>query len=139
MSLKSPKLPVSVKGIVFDANKVWLRKNERGEWELPGGRLEEGEQPNQTVIRELDEELGFTVTVKDVVQTDVYSINIGGGETRDILVLSYLCILKSKSGKFELEGEAGPSEFRTFELADIHKINMPQFYKDAITKAANEE
>ncbi len=139
MSLTPPKLPISVKGIVFDASKVWLRKNERGEWELPGGRLEEGEQPAQTVVRELDEELGFTVIVKNILQADVYAIKVGGGETRDILVLSYVCTLQSKSGEFELEGEAGPSEFRAFKLSEINLINMPQFYRDAIAQAANQE
>lgn len=39
---------ISVKGIVFDDEKVWLRKNERQEWELPGGKLDKGEQPEET-------------------------------------------------------------------------------------------
>lgn len=34
------KLPISVKGIVFQDGKVWLRRNERSEWELPGGKLD---------------------------------------------------------------------------------------------------
>ncbi len=37
-------VPISVKGIIFENNSVWLRKNEREEWELPGGKLDEGEQ-----------------------------------------------------------------------------------------------
>jgi ADP-ribose pyrophosphatase YjhB (NUDIX family) len=36
------RLPVSVKGVVLDEEKVILLENERGEWELPGGRLEAG-------------------------------------------------------------------------------------------------
>lgn len=56
-------VPISIKGIVFENGKVWLRKNERDEWELPGGKLEDGEQPKETIIRELKEELGFEVKV----------------------------------------------------------------------------
>lgn len=60
-------VPISVKGIVFEGDKVWLRQNERNEWELPGGKMDEGEQPEQTVIREMQEELGLDTEVVDII------------------------------------------------------------------------
>jgi ADP-ribose pyrophosphatase YjhB (NUDIX family) len=50
--------PVSVKGVVAHDGRVLLLKNDRSEWELPGGRLELGETPEECVAREIEEETG---------------------------------------------------------------------------------
>jgi len=34
-------------------------RNHAGQWALPGGRMEEGEQPEETALRELSEEVGL--------------------------------------------------------------------------------
>lgn len=129
---KQYSIPVSVKGIVFEGGKVWLRRNERDEWELPGGKLEEGEQPEDAVVREMQEELGFNVEVKGIVQAHLYTIEESQDEANGVLVVSYLCNILQKSGDFELEGEAGPAEFKAFALEEIDELNMPLFYKRAI-------
>jgi 8-oxo-dGTP pyrophosphatase MutT (NUDIX family) len=126
--MESYKLPISVKGIVFEDNSVWLRKNERDEWELPGGKLDRGEQPSVTVVRELQEELGFEVEPIKIVHAEIYTIK----ESLEVLILSYLCKLKSKTGNFELIGEAGKAEFQKFSLSEIPNLNLPELYKVAI-------
>lgn len=128
-------VPVSAKGIVFDEGKVWLRKNERNEWELPGGKVDEGEQPTQTVVRELKEELGFDVRVERIVQAWMYTIEVSQDESRGVLVVSYLCELLGKSGEFEWEGEAGRAQFERFSVAEVEYLTMPEFYKEAIQVA----
>lgn len=127
--------PVSAKGIVFEEEAVWLRKNERNEWELPGGKVDRGEQPSETVARELREELGFEVEVLGVVDAVLYEIKSSLDEARGVLVLSYLCRLRGKTGAFELMGEAGPAEFQRFRLDEVAALDMPTFYKSAIAKA----
>jgi 8-oxo-dGTP pyrophosphatase MutT (NUDIX family) len=128
-------LPVSVKGIIFDGATVWLRQNERGEWELPGGKLDEGEQPTQTVERELHEELGFRSSARGLVGAEVYAGSGSMDESRGVLVLLYLCDLVAKVGEPERLGEAGIAEFAAFDLGEIGTLNMPTFYKQAIDHA----
>lgn len=41
-------------------------------WEFPGGRLKEGEQPEQAVVREFFEETGFTVLVDTKLTTTIH-------------------------------------------------------------------
>ncbi len=68
----SPAFPVSVKGIVRIDGRFVLLENERGTWELPGGRLEIGEQPEQTLVREIEEELNIDVSVGRLVTSFVF-------------------------------------------------------------------
>lgn len=130
-------IPVSVKGIIIENGKVWLRKNERDEWELPGGKIDPREQPEETVLRELSEELGFTSEVEGIIDAYIYTINESVDESLGVLVICYLCTISEKSGEFELIGEAGQSEFKEFSLDEVYSLNMPEFYKKAITKASN--
>ncbi|NPU69418.1 MULTISPECIES: (deoxy)nucleoside triphosphate pyrophosphohydrolase [Bradyrhizobium] len=61
------KLTLVVACALVDAdNRVLLAQRPPGKtlaglWEFPGGKLEPGERPEASLIRELDEELGITV------------------------------------------------------------------------------
>ncbi|MFM2424289.1 MAG: hypothetical protein RLZZ70_680 [Candidatus Parcubacteria bacterium] len=125
-------VPISVKGIVFEDGKVWLRKNERNEWELPGGKLDEGEQPEETVIREMEEELGLKVLVNKLIDAYVYKIKVSVDESRGVLVVSYSCNIIERVGDLEHVGEAGPAKFSLYKIDEIENLPMPDFYKKAI-------
>lgn len=136
--MKSYQVPISIKGIVFEEDSVWLRKNERNEWELPGGKMAEGEQPEETAKRELEEELGFDVSPIKIVQAFMYKVKNSLDESSGVLVVSYLCRMNKKVGDFELEGEAGAAEFKKFPVDELESLNMPEFYKKAIYLAWEE-
>lgn len=121
-----PAFPVSVKGVVVQAGKVLLLENERGEWELPGGKLELGEDPPDCVAREISEETGWQVTAGPLLDCWQYHI----GADRDVVIVTYGCHLVS----------AGPpvvsSEHKRaglFGLAEVPRLAMPDGYKRSIT------
>ena len=64
--MTTPLLLVAACALIDADGRVLIAQRPQGKamaglWEFPGGKVEAGERPEQTLIRELAEELGITV------------------------------------------------------------------------------
>ena len=120
-----PAYPVSVKGVLVRDGRVLLLKNEREEWELPGGKLERGEDPAVCVAREITEETGLPVITGPILDSWQYHI----GEGRDVVIVTYGCHTDSSQPP-TLSDEHQKIGF--FTPADVDSLNMPAGYRRSI-------
>lgn len=121
-----PRFPVSVKGVILDgARRAVLLKNDRGGWELPGGRLEPGETPEECLAREVREELNLDVEVGGVLDAWVYEVAPGAR----VLILTYGCFADNLAEMRHSEEHVAVGFFGADELSSL---NAPNGYKGSV-------
>ena len=120
-----------MKGVVIVEDHVILLQNERDEWELPGGKPMPGETPEDTVAREISEEMNIPVTVGDIV--DVWMYEIYAGAT--VLVITYCCSPKSTTRVSDLRLSTEHSKLGVFSTLELPELRLPLGYLRSIARA----
>lgn len=119
------RFPVSVKGVAVQDGRVLLLRNERDEWELPGGKIAVGEQPTECLVREIDEETSWKVEVASLLSSWLYHIRDGV----DVFVVAYGCrVLTGHAPRVSHEHK----DIGLFTPAVVPDLVMPRPYKDTI-------
>ena len=77
-----------VAAILQNDDKILIARKKEGKplagfYEFPGGKVEEGENPEDSLVRELMEEMSIKVTVKDYVGKSIY--DYGNGKVIELL------------------------------------------------------
>ncbi len=121
--------PVSVKGVVARDGRILLLLNERGEWELPGGRLEIGETPEQCVVREIAEETGWAVTAGPILDAWLYHITQAG---KHVFIVTYACQLNPGQEAQDPVLSDEHQRIGLFTPEEIAGLAMPRGYQDSI-------
>ncbi len=127
--------PISVKGVLIHQDSVLLLLNERGEWDLPGGRPDPGEDHSAALMREVQEEAGLVVEVGAALSDYRFEVLPG----RFVRILAFVCRL---SGSSDVVVSDEHLEIRWLPLAElgerIHGHRLPSGYLGAIRQAMDQ-
>ena len=82
----------------------------KGKWEFPGGKIEQGESDAEALTREIKEELGINVSVKEMIDENYHEY-----ETFSVNLKVYKCSYVS--------GEINDGEHQSLKWVDSKKLN----------------
>jgi ADP-ribose pyrophosphatase YjhB (NUDIX family) len=124
MGREYPKQPlVGVGGVVIDRDRVLLirRGSEpmKGEWSLPGGLLELGEELAAGVRRELREETGLEVEPLEIILPFERILREGSRVKYHYVVVDYLC--RRKRGRLTPASDVVDARW-------VQRKDLPQYH-----------
>jgi 8-oxo-dGTP pyrophosphatase MutT (NUDIX family) len=124
---RAPRFPVSIKGVVRIGERFVLLKNERDEWELPGGKLENGEDPTACLAREIAEELSLDVSVADLLDCWLYRIHPGV----EVVIVTYGTLYRHEA-RPQVSSEH--KEVGLFTIEQLDALRIPAGYAASIRR-----
>lgn len=126
---------VAQKAIIVHNDKVLLMRDSREVdeiWEIPGGRLNEGEEPKAGLARELREELGVACVVHDVVYLEQF---FQTNDKENALMIAYTATMLDPEASFVLPPEevaevrwVGKDEWQTMHFFPEYKRALAVYF-----------
>ncbi|HEX8710496.1 MAG TPA: NUDIX hydrolase [Terracidiphilus sp.] len=130
---------VSVKGVLFRNHKgsleVLLLRNDRSEWELPGGRIDGAESPGECLSREFLEETALVVEVGPLVHRGVLIVEPPHVPAMtSISISAYGCRMKEPAGsETSIVLSTEHLDARWMPVSSVAtRSDLPEIYKVAI-------
>lgn len=134
--MNEQKFHVGVKALIMnDKNEILILKTNPEDaptwpphWDLPGGRIKENYSIEQTLYRELEEEIGTNkIEILELFDTCVanHKIPLNGGEISLFLVI-YKCKLVDSTQEFKLNFEHLEYKWVSIDEAkELLKVKFP--------------
>jgi 8-oxo-dGTP diphosphatase len=126
---------VSIGAIIMQNGKILLekRKNDPGrdKWSIPGGIVELGENPEQTVIREVHEETGLVVDSPELIDVvNSVSLDESGKVKYHFVIVDYF--VKLRSGTARAASDAAKLEW--VRLDEVEQRDLTKSFRDFFEK-----
>ncbi len=126
---KSKPILVSAKAIIVSGDHILLLKQPDGSWDLPGGKIKQGESIKIGLKREVREETGIDIAPKNLVRTTLAPRRKG----REKLILSFLCQINLNETPIQLSDEHVDFACMPFETA--MQLDLKPHHRSAVIAA----
>jgi len=115
---------ITLKAVLEHRGKILMTSGDGKRWELPGGRLNNGEQPVAGVVREISEELGVDVEPTGILDAFAFVSSAGNNH----LAVVYRCHPMSDINKIRPnDGEI--VDMRWITQDEVDQLTMWPQYK----------
>jgi len=121
---------VTAKAVIKKDDQILLVKEPDNRWEFPGGKVEFGETPEETLKRELQEELGLTQDLKIGPILNAWSWVFKFEVHLQFFMLAYSC--QTSQTDFTLSQEH--TQYGWFTKEDALKLNLTEGTRQTLEK-----
>ena len=123
--------PVSAKAVVLSDGKILVLRQQNGNWDLPGGKVNDNESVTEALVREVWEETRLAVVPVDLLTSSMKP----RPHAEDLLVMSYLCEIREQTEELVVQLSDEHVAYQLIELSEALTLPMHQHYARALMKA----
>jgi 8-oxo-dGTP diphosphatase len=125
-------------GVVIEGTKVVLVRSSNPKhqpplWWLPGGGIDFGESPEDTLIREFAEETGLIVSSPELLGVTSDLRHRDNGDRIHTVRILFTATLSGGELQHEIHGTTDHAAW--FELSELDSMNIADYARQAISKA----
>ena len=135
------KLNVRAAGVMIHNGKILVHRNVNSDhYALIGGRVEIGESSDNTIKREIKEELGKDIEITGYIATIENFFEMKGSKYHEILFVHQAEFINDEDKKIEytLKNKEG-KDYLQYEWLDLNKIEEYPLYPKAIQTILKEQ